>query len=40
MKSPVIDKMREKMNNDKWHVKLHRWLRVDVYYFMRIDIRN
>jgi len=28
------------MKHDPWYVKLHRWWKVDVWYFFRIDVKH
>ncbi len=40
MKSPIVEKMYERMKCDPWYVKLRRWWKVDVYFFFRIGLKN
>jgi hypothetical protein len=37
MKSP-LDELRESMKNDKWYIKLARYIRVR-WWFLKCDIR-
>ena len=31
MRSPVVDRILKQMENDPWHVKLKRWIRVEIH---------
>jgi hypothetical protein len=31
MRSPVFDRILKEMENDPWHVKLKRWIRVEIH---------
>ena len=33
VRSKIIDKMLEEMANDPWHVKLRRWIRIQIWIY-------
>jgi hypothetical protein len=39
-KSPLLEKLREEMTKDKWHVKLRRWLRLQYWVFYCLVFNN
>lgn len=39
-RSPILEKLREEMLKDKWHVKLKRWLRLQYWLFYCLVFNN
>ena len=40
MRSPVVDRIMKKMKNDPWHVKLKRWMVVEMYCVKCLGVRK